>query len=145
MLGFSAACEIKEGTSSSGTSDGGNGGSGDGGAGVGGAGGAGGMGGAGGAGGMAACFTGKCGEYITFNPEEDFCADNPSKKIYEDLALCTCGDPNNPAVGGKCKDACKDEACAGNDNMAGGACIMCIQDTSDKGCGTEANACANDL
>ncbi|NUQ76378.1 MAG: hypothetical protein HUU21_22805 [Polyangiaceae bacterium] len=142
LLAFSTACEI--------TTDTGTGGSGgEGGAGVGGAGGmggegTGGMGGSGGAGGMGACYEKKCAEYITDNPPEDFCADNPSKAIYDALALCTCGDPVNPATGGKCKDACKDEACAGMDVMAGGACQMCIADTN-MGCGNEFNACSNDF
>ena len=135
MLGFSTACEIKEGTSS-GTSDGGNGG--DGGSGDGGAG----VGGAGGAGGMAACYAGSCAEFITLNPEEEFCADNPAKELYDTLSNCTCDLDMNPATMSPCAEACKDEACAEKDIVSGGACQKCITDTN-MGCGKEFNACSN--
>jgi hypothetical protein len=95
-----------------------------------------------------------CAEYITDAPTKPWCDEvvpdptpgvtNPSYELYQKLSLCTCGDPFNPALVGKCEDQCKDEACAGNANMAGGACVMCIQDTM-AGCGNEFNACANDL
>lgn len=142
MLAFTTACEISTDTGNGGS--GGTGG-GDGGAGVGGmGGGAGGMGGSGGAGGGTACYEGKCAAYITDNPPEDFCDANPSKAIYDALSNCTCDLDMNPATASPCADACKDEACAGKDVMAGGACQMCIVDTA-AGCGKEFNECSNDL
>jgi hypothetical protein len=92
----------------------------------------------------AACYAGKCAEYLTDNPPEDFCADNPSKDIYDALADCICDVDGNPATGGKCAMACANEECAGKEIVAGGACQMCIADTA-AGCGNEFNVCANDF
>ena len=143
VLAFSTACEIKEGTGGAGGTGGDDGGTGGmAGGGQGGMGGTGGMGGAGGT--MVKCYEGKCAEYITSDPEEDFCMDNPSKATYDALALCTCGDPVNPSAGGKCKMQCMDEACAGKDVVAGGECQKCIADTA-AGCGNEFNTCSNDF
>ena len=120
----------------------------------GGAGGAGGAGGSGGSGGAPACYDKSCAEYITEAPPEPWCDEvvpdptpgmtNPSYVIYNDLVVCVCGDPSNPAVGGTCKVACMNEACAGMNVTPGGACQMCIVDTT-MGCGNEFNACANDF
>jgi hypothetical protein len=107
-------------------------------------GGTGGMGGMGGAGGGMACYMGKCAGYITDNPDQDFCSDNPSKEIYDKLSNCTCDLDMNPATMSPCAEKCKDEACAGNDVMMGGACQMCIVDIN-MGCGNEFNACSNDF
>ncbi|MCK6591230.1 MAG: hypothetical protein L6Q76_27065 [Polyangiaceae bacterium] len=111
---------------------------------MGGAGGSSSNGGMGGMGGMTACYMGKCAEYITDNLPEDFCAGNPSKMIFDELLVCMCGDPVNPAVGGKCIMPCETESCAGSEVMAGGDCQKCIVDTM-MGCGNEFNACANDF
>jgi hypothetical protein len=114
----------------------------------------GGMGGAGG-GGMA-CYDKNpgCGAYITDNPPEPWCDDdpnytpgstNPSYDLYEALADCTC---SSDAMVGICAMACANSACA---MMApDAACTMCITDTGmmggmPTGCGTQFNACANDI
>jgi hypothetical protein len=143
MLAFSAACEIKTETGDTGGAGGTGGGAGGtentGGMGGGGAG-MGGMGGMGGAGGAAACFAGSCGDYITDQPDQDFCADNPSKDFYDKLANCTCDLDMNPATESPCDMACAASAC--KQMPADAACIACLQDTQ-KGCGDEFNECAN--
>jgi hypothetical protein len=142
MLTFSAACEIKNSTGGT-AGDGGTGGD-DATGGMGGTGGTG-MGGMGGMGGaMVKCYEGKCAEYITVNPEEDFCDDNPSKATYDALAQCTCDLDMNPATGGKCATQCADEACAQKPVVSGGECEKCITDTA-AGCGNEFNMCSNDF
>jgi hypothetical protein len=131
------------GTGGAGTGGAGTGGAGTGGAGTGGAGtGGAGTGGAGGTGGMAMCFEGRCGEYITDNPPEEFCPDNPSKALYDDLFGCVCDLDMNPATPSPCNDVCKDTSCAGKNASA--ECVNCIQDTM-AGCGNQFNTCANDF
>lgn len=124
--------------------------------GQGGAGGAGGSGGMGGSGGAPACYDKNpgCAEYITDNPPVPWCDEvdpdptpgttNPAYEIYNDLVVCVCGDPNNPAVGGLCKVECMNTACAGMPVIAGDPCQKCVVDTA-MGCGNQFNACANDV
>jgi hypothetical protein len=116
-------------------------------------------GGMGGAGGGAACYDKNpgCSEYITDNPPEPWCDEdpmftpgstNPSYDLYVALADCTCGDGAMNA--GVCTTACANEACAGMPVMVGGACQMCIVDTGmmggmPTGCGAQFNSCSNDL
>lgn len=99
------------------------------------------------------CYNETCGEYIAFEPAGGWCDDypeftpgmtNPSYAMFSALAVCTCGHPMNPGLGGKCATPCMNETCAGKELMSAGECQMCIVDTV-AGCGNEFNACASDF
>lgn len=134
---------------SNGNGGGGSGGSGnvgnEGGSSTGGKGGAGGsgpgVGGGGGVGGAPACVG--CGEFVTAGGT--LCGD--SQKIYDELALCACGDAMTK---GPCQDVCGADLCMNKD--PGPDCQACIlNDKIDPmtmmplGCAPQYSSCSNDI
>lgn len=103
-----------------------------------------GVGGGGGTGGGAACYDKDCATYITDNPPESWCDEdpnytpgmtNPSYDLYIALADCTCT--------GACMAMCMDNACKGDGTPQSAECATCVADTN-AGCGKQFNECAND-
>ncbi|HMY21745.1 MAG TPA: hypothetical protein PKA58_35725, partial [Polyangium sp.] len=100
-----------------------------------------GVGGGGGVGGAPACVG--CGEFVTAGGT--LCGD--SQKIYDELALCACGDAMTK---GPCQDVCGADLCMNKD--PGPDCQACIlNDKIDPmtmkplGCAPQYSSCSNDI
>lgn len=145
---FAAGCVVTSSTGGTGgsTSSSGGGNDGTGGKGTGGTMGVGGNG-SGGAGGAAACMS--CGLFITNGTATDTLCDGNSTKLYDDLALCICGDANNPAIDSACgassktDTSCADNSCAGKDPTA--ECNTCQTAANQGPCKMQFDACASDI